>query len=75
MIITKNWQQIESTSTLDIPFYQGVLVCASDTEPTGDDGVYYAGVNRGFFTEKKLWVKIPSTGEYDTVKVSIGNFM
>lgn len=74
--ITKAWKELPYTiCTIVVPSIPGIIVCSSDAQPTAEDGIRYSGQVVPFYSEQKLWVKIPNSQKQDSTVVTIENFI
>lgn len=74
--ITKTWKELPyTTCTIVIPSIPGIIICSSDTQPMGEEGIRYSGQVVPFYSEQKLWVKIPESQKQDSTFVTVENFI
>lgn len=74
--ITKQWKELPyKLCTVVIPSIPGIMICSSDIQPLNEEGIRYSGQVVPFYSEQKLWVKIPDTQKQDSTVVTIENFI
>lgn len=74
--VTKQWKELPyRICTIVIPSIPGLLICSSDIQPTGESGIRYSGQVIPFYSEQKLWVKIPDSQKQTSSNVTVENFI
>lgn len=74
--VTKVWKELPfKIATIIIPSMPSVLINSSETQPSGEDGIRYSGIEKSFYSEKKLWIKLLNSSTIDSIYVEIQNFI
>ena len=74
--VTNQWKKLPYTiCTLVIPSIPGVMISSSDTQPVGENGIKYSGQTVPFYSQQKLWIKLPATQNYEKMNITVENFI
>lgn len=76
MQVTKQWKEIPyKIMTIKFPIIPGIIVCSSQTEPKSDDGILNTKGEDKYYSDQKLWVKIPDYSSATSIEVNVQNFI
>ena len=75
LIVTKEWEKLDvKMCTLRIGD-DYIRITTSDSKPVGEVGFSYKDVDKSLYSEKDIWVKLPSGSNKESIEVGMELFI